>query len=102
MPLTATSKVRGAPGAARTARIWSAIPAGSSMSEPPGIDAPAAVHAQAVARDEVIVDQIKDGLCNVLRPALAPDQRGVDGLAPLLLRQIGRQEDRARHHAVDA
>ena len=57
---------------------------------------------QADAGDEIVVDEEEHGLGDVLRPALALDEGGVDGLPALRFRQVGRQQDRAGHDAVDA
>src|SRR5205814_7851827 len=55
-------------------------------------DGPAAVHRQANAGHEVVLEERQHRLGHVFRPALELHERGVDRLTPFRVRQVRRQE----------
>jgi len=63
---------------------------------------PTAIDEKADARDEVVIDQCQHGAGDMFGRTFAFNQRGLDGFAALLLREIRRKQDRPRLDAVDA
>src|SRR6185437_13900348 len=60
-----------------------------------------AIDGQTDAGYEIIFDQRYNSTGDVVRTALALNERGGDRLTPLLRGQIGRQHDRPRQNAVN-
>jgi ribosomal protein S27AE len=75
---------------ALAAVVWNDMPCQPALDGIGSKDRPAAIDGQADTGHEIVVEEEQHGLDDVLRPAFAFNQRGVDGLPAFPFRQVRR------------